>query len=157
MFTPLTGGTAPVAGASDAVGLSPSSPPNTGHSIHVFYPLSPLSCLLLSSLSGSPRCPRCPRYPFSPRSFLLFLLFFFFSRRYSDSDFLSRTRSSSGEPPDVARALVTRVAGELNHLSTSRHHSLPMMTTVTFARDRPIGKQERIIVSGKKRVFDSCS
>jgi len=38
LFTPLAGGTAPVAtGAGDAVGLSPSSPPNTGHSIHVLY------------------------------------------------------------------------------------------------------------------------
>lgn len=37
LFTPLAEETAPVAtGVGDAVGLSPSSPPNTGHSIHVF-------------------------------------------------------------------------------------------------------------------------
>lgn len=35
LFTPLTGAAPVVTGVGDAAGLSPSSPPNTGHSIHV--------------------------------------------------------------------------------------------------------------------------
>lgn len=79
MFTPLAGGTAPVAGgAGDAVGLSPSSPPNTGHSIHVFYPLCLRFLLFLPSSLGVNPPPQVPAGILISRD-ALFVLFFSFS------------------------------------------------------------------------------
>lgn len=71
MFTPLAGRTAPVAGVGDAVGLSPSSPPNTGHSIHVFYPLC-LRFLLFYPLRSVLAPFNAPSIFFSSRCPLLF-------------------------------------------------------------------------------------
>lgn len=120
LFTPLAGGTVPVAaGVGDAVGLSPSSPPNTGHSIHVFCPLPPSRLPVSPSPLSSVSPPRCFRYPF----------LYHRTPRYSASRYRPSSRSSclssshpSGttlplgeatETHDTTRAVATPVAGEL--------------------------------------------
>jgi hypothetical protein len=147
LFTPL----APVAvaaGAGDAVGLSPSSPPNTGHSIHApfapntapfVYTLFALSALFLDA-------------PFLAKLARNFSNFFF-SSSFPRALFFSFFKGVTTR----ARAVASSAAGELNLPPTSRHHASMSMMTTTFARDS-LQMQERIIVSCRNAspMLDNC-
>lgn len=71
LCTPFAGGTPVATGVGDAVGLSPSSPPNTGHSIHVFYRLPPRlpSSVLFVGVTPSvlPLSQNCHSFASPPR------------------------------------------------------------------------------------------
>lgn len=147
LFTPLAPVAAVAAGTGDVVGLSPSSPPNTGHSIHAPF--------------ARPAPFVYPRRPLSAPTVLL--LFAKLARNFFDSSFLLFSRALLCTLfffNDTTRAVASLAAGELNRPPTSRHHaSMSMMMMMTFARDRSLQKQERIIVPCRDAspMLDNCS
>lgn len=121
LFTPFAGGTALVAtGVGDAVGLSPSSPPNTGHSIHVFCPCAPPPAIVSSRFSR-PNVTPLVLFPLSqngvalssPPPRLLALVFFAPLAIHPFSGRKGWAISFRGLVRVTARVVTTAVAGEL--------------------------------------------